>query len=394
MIDFQEALRVIVAEARSFGKERVGVDKSPGRVLAERVTADRDYPPFNRSGMDGYAVRYADWEKGVRDFSVREIIYAGSENKLSIGQGECYKVMTGAAVPQEADAVFRKEDVEERGGTIFTGLSACRPFQHIARQGEDLRLHDTAIRNHTLCDPSVIGLLASLGKQEIEVERRPKITLFTTGNEVVPVGSPVSPVQIRNSNRWMLEALCLPWGEGPLVFSHLEDDRKILLDAIRQALESDLLIMCGGVSAGDADFVPVMLEEAGVKRLFHKVAIKPGKPFYFGLLPGGRPVFALPGNPFSCMVTFRVFILPYLHACFGLPAPARFLLPLMASRKKKTAFDEFFPSFIQGEPPGLLPLSLNGSGDIRLGLRANALGWHPSGKEDLAEGEKILCFPY
>jgi molybdopterin molybdotransferase len=304
MIDYKEAQQILGTHAKSFGRERVALDQARERVLTEQIRADRDYPPFNRSTMDGYAIRYSDWENGIRDFSIAEIIYPGVVHTRTIGPGQCYKIMTGAAVPHEADAVMRKEEVGEDGQWIHTGQSACLPFQNIARRGEDLQSGELAIQTTRLCDPSVMGLLASLGRTQVEVERLPAVSLFTTGNEVVPFDAHVSSFQIRNSNRWIMESLFANRGILPRSSAHLRDDRGLLRSSLEGSLESDLIVMSGGVSAGDADFVPDVLEEIGVKRLFHKVAIKPGKPIWCGILPNGGMVFALPGNPFSCLVTF------------------------------------------------------------------------------------------
>ena len=395
MINYREAQQILVARARSFGRERVGLEQAYGRVLTERIRADRDYPPFNRSTMDGYAIRYSDWESGIRDFSITEVIYAGALPAKTIGPGECYKIMTGAAVPQGADAVIRKEEVEEDARWIHTGQAVCLPFQNIASRGEDLQSGDTVIQAACLCDPSVMGLLASVGKEQVEVEKLPAVSLFTTGNEIVPFDAPASLLQIRNSNRWVLESLFAGGGGiRPRSFAHLPDDRRLLHSSLEAALGSDLIVLSGGVSAGDADFVPGVLEEIGVRKLFHKVAIKPGKPVWCGILPNGGMVFALPGNPFSCLVTFRLFIQSYLNACFGLSGPIRFELPLQAAKIKKTVLDEFFPVRITGDPAWLDQVPLNGSGDIRLGLRANALGLHPAAAGGLEAGDRVICLPY
>jgi len=209
----------------------------------------------------------------------------------------------------------------------------------------------------------------------------------------VPVETQPGPVQIRNSNRWLLQAFLKKWQIDPWSYQHVPDDRSLLRTAMEKALSADMVILCGGVSAGDADYVPEMLEAAGVTRLFHKLAIKPGKPVWCGMGPGDTMVFALPGNPFSCLVGFILLIQPYLQACFGLPEEARLSLPLGTAKKKHTPLDEFFPVRVHGAPARLLPVSLNGSGDIRLGMQANALALHAAGMPELEEGTDIIYFP-
>lgn len=397
MINYREAQEIVIKRARSFGREKIGLGEAYGRVLAERVPADRDYPPFNRATMDGYAVRYADLN--IQRFRIVETIYAGAKATRPALPGECYKIMTGAPVPVGMDIVIRREETIEEGEVmIFPGPAALlpverQPFSNIARQGEDMRLGDTVIDGPCVCDASVTGLLASLGKSELIVQALPRVAILTTGNEVVPVDVHPGETQIRNSNRWLLQSLLQSRGIGVASCQHAADDKAALNDSVHQALSCDLLIVSGGVSAGDADHVPDVLEGAGVQKLFHKIAIKPGKPVWCGIAPSGTMVFALPGNPFSCLVNFVLLIQPYLNACFGLPVPEPPGLSLASSKKKKTPLDEFFPVRLHGSPGRLVQAPLNGSGDIRLGLSADALALHPADSGDLPEGADVLYFP-
>jgi len=412
LIDYRQAQQLVLQQAHSFGHEEVPLEEAFGRVLAEPVFADRDYPPFPRATMDGYALRYNDLETGIRKFTIAETVYAGDNPIHMINEGECYKIMTGAAVPESADIIIRREDIEEGPETMVlksklsdplpAGILPAPPnpafpwrlFQNIARRGEDLRAGSVVIDRNCRCEPAVMGLLATLGKTKVKVERLPRISLLTTGNEVVPVGAPISPVQIRNSNRWLIEGALKKEGFDLAAFAHVPDDPVLLRQHLQQAIESDIIILCGGVSAGDADYVPGVLEELGVQKLFHKVAIRPGKPTWCGLGPNNSMIFALPGNPFSCLVNTILLIQPYLQVCLGLPAPEPLGLPMGESRKKRTPLDEFFPVHLSGSPARLIPVSLNGSGDIRLGRQANGLALHPASSEDLGEGEEVLCYSF
>ncbi len=412
MIDFRQAQQIVLAQARSFGRETVSLDQAVGRVLAETVRADRDYPPFPRATMDGYALRYSDLERGIRKFRVVETIFAGGQPAAPIGPGECYRIMTGAAVPSQTDILIRRENMEE-GGDVVQLLAKFpdplpagtlpappdpafpwKPFQNIARQGEDLRAGDIVIDTPCYCDPTVIGLLATLGHTKLAVERLPGVALLTTGNEVVPADGTVGPVQIRNSNRWSIGAALKKAGVGLAAAVHAPDDPARLLAEMERLLDHDLLIVCGGVSAGDADYVPGALTAAGVQPLFHKIAMRPGKPVWVGHKPGGPMVFALPGNPFSCVVNMILLIQPWLRACAGLPFQEPLGFPLAAVRKKRSPLDEFFPVYLQGSPARLLPASLNGSGDIRLGMQAGWLALHAAGDGDLVEGAIVNCYPF
>jgi molybdopterin molybdotransferase len=256
-----------------------------------------------------------------------------------------------------------------------------------------MRQGDTVISGSRLCEPALMGLLASLGKDRLVVEKLPRVALFTTGNEVVQVDEEPGPVQIRNSNRWLLQSFLKKWGISPSHYQHIPDDRETTR-RILSSVSADMIILSGGVSAGDADYVPGVLEELGVKKLFHKLSIKPGKPVWCGITPEGSMVFALPGNPFSCLVGFVLLIQPWLQTCFGLPVDDPMGLPLRSARKKRTVLDEFFPVRAEGSPARLESVALNGSGDIRLGPGANALALHPAESGDLSEEEIVRYYTY
>ena len=412
LINYRQAREIVLSQARSFGREEISLGQAFGRVLSETVRADRDYPPFQRATMDGYALRYADLELGIRRFRVAGVVYAGGVCEVNIGPGECYKIMTGGSVPASADIVVRRENVKEDASfmellpapvdPLPAGVLPAppdpsfpwRPWQNIAKQGEDLAAGEPAIDAACICEPAVIGLLATLGRTTVTVESLPRVSILTTGDEVVPLGVPVGPVQIRNSNRWLLEAALRKVGIVPGLCAHCPDDPELLRVRLRSLLDDDVLILCGGVSAGDADHVPAALESVGVKKLFHKIAMRPGKPTWCGLTPSGRMVFALPGNPFSTFVNMTLVIQPFLQACYGLRPSEPLGLPLGVQRKKRSPLDEFFPVCVHGSPVQADPVAINGSGDIRLGGQANALALHPAESAALSAGEMVMCYPF
>jgi molybdopterin molybdotransferase len=399
MIGFREAQRLVFQEARSFGQEEIPLGEAFGRVLSEHIRADRDYPPFDRAIMDGYALRLSDLERGIDRFRVVETIFAGSESQVSAGSGECHRIMTGSAVPPDADIVIRREDVEESELVVKVPLTdgglPWRPYQNIARRGEDLIGGATIIDSPRSCEPIVMSLLAALGRTRVMVKRQPAIALLTTGNEVVPVDAPVGRVQIRNSNRWLLEAALKNTGHAVATWIHAPDDPRRLSEEAAQLLAAhDILICCGGVSAGDADYVPEVLASLGVHKLFHKLAIRPGKPVWCGMAPADKMVFALPGNPFSCLVNMLLLIQPYLQACDGLQPCPPVGLPLGEDRKKRTPLDEFFPVILSGSPAKLIPVAFNSSGDIRLGVGATGMALHPADGGDLTTGAWVAYYPF
>ena len=267
MLKYTEALELILSHAHSFGKEIISLEEASGRVLSEKILADRDYPPFNRSAMDGFAMKFADLQKGIREFHSIETIYAGMENVKSIQSGECFKIMTGAAVPVEADIVVRKEDAGENGALVQIHAEQFKPFQNIAKRGEDMRAGKLIIEKNMVCTGAVISLLAALGKTELTVERLPKVAIITTGNEVMNADSKVSQVQIRNSNAPLLKALVKKQlGLNPY-HQHVQDDPVLLQEAFEKVMDSDIIISSGGVSAGEADYVPLVNATIGSREI-------------------------------------------------------------------------------------------------------------------------------
>lgn len=386
MLNYKEAQQIISGLAKSFGQETVVLDEAFERVLSEQIYTDRDYPPFNRATMDGYAINFKDWESGTRNYKIKEVVFAGQRYAQSISSGECYKIMTGASVPPNADLVIRREDATETNHKVSFNVETVKAFQNIAKKGEDIQADTCIIDHNCACTPSVIALLASVGKAKVAVEKLPKVALFTTGDELVEPGQPVSDIQIRNSNQYLLKSLLKAWQIKPNIYKHILDDKAQLKQEISAALNLDMVILCGGVSAGDADYVPEILESLGVKKLFHKVKIKPGKPIWCGQLPSGGLVFALPGNPFSCHVTFKLFIEHYLKTCFGLKEKELPMLLLSAQKPKKTEFDEFFPATANQE---VTPILFNSSGDVKAALMANAIALHPADAQDLQTGDPV-----
>jgi molybdopterin molybdotransferase len=390
MLSYIEAQHIIQSFARSYGTEKVFLDDALGRVLAEDVFADRDYPPFNRSAMDGYAIRAEDLQNGISQFEIADIIYAGITSKKNLATGECYKIMTGGAVPLSANTVIRKEDAKQQEGSVSFLIDEIKPFQNIARRGEDLKKDDLVLKKSVRCNAAATGLLASVGKDEILVQSLPTIAIITTGNEVIPLGNEVNEVQIRNSNFYVLKTLLKSWNTSPTYHHHALDDPKEIFSCLEKALEYDIVIVNGGVSAGDADYVPFVLQQLGVEQLFHKVAIRPGKPFWCGYKEKTM-VFALPGNPLSCLVTFTLFIRHFLESCFGISS-SLLSLPIAEERKQRIKLDEFFPVEIKEAPSKFYPIPFNGSGDIRLGFEAQAFALHPHNKTELEKGEIVNSY--
>lgn len=406
MITVAEAQALIINQARSFGVERVPLEESFGRVLAEDVRADRDYPPFNRSAMDGYAI-VAEKFANQKDFPVQGTIYAGDlpatpgrgvggVTDRSLSSVGAVKIMTGAAVPAPFNAVIRREDAVEQGGAVRFFSGPAQVWHNISRQGEDLARGEKVPTRGRVIDNATASLLASLGVVRPQVARVPTVAMISTGNEIIPPGKKPNPVELRNSNAVALKCQLRQFGIEHVAHVHAADDRKKLQAAIAKYGKVDILLMTGGVSAGDSDYVPGVLTKLKFKNIFHRVQMKPGKPLWFGKR-GKTVVFAIPGNPLSAQVIFRIFVEPYVRQCLGLALHVPLALPLAEGRRKKDSLENFFPVRIEtreNRATMLGQIPFNSSGDIRAALFSDGLAVHPAAQPELAAGSVVSFYPW
>lgn len=312
MVSCEDALKTILDNVTPVGTEQMSLLDAVGQVLAEAVVAPWDLPLWDNSAMDGYAVKQEDCGNTPVKLKVTGYLPAGaSAEGMAVLPGCAIKIMTGAPVPEGADAVVPFEETDETSGEQVTIKETVKAGQHIRRKGEDIRSNQQVLAPGTVLRPSEISLLASCGKPLVTVQRRPVVAILSTGDELVEVGAQPGPGQIINSNTIALAAAVREAGGIPRILGIARDNRMSHLEKMRQGLAADCLITSAGVSAGDRDLVRVVLDELGVKFLFWKVAIKPGKPTAFGIFEG-RPVFCLPGNPVASMVTFEEFVRPAL----------------------------------------------------------------------------------
>jgi molybdopterin molybdotransferase len=398
MTTVSAAQNSILSFAKAFGTESVALENAFGRILTQAIHADRDYPPFHRSTMDGYAVQSADFlEKGMTVLRVLERIHAGNVGQQTVTSGTCSKIMTGAPVPAGADAVIRVEDTQEENGTVAFRISGIRAGQNIARQGEDAQKDATLLPGNQLITPQVAGVLAVTGNATVTVARLPRVGIISTGNEVVSVGSPILPHQIRDSNAWVLRSFFARYQITEVTTTLAADDKATLQQTVAGFLaEKDIILLSGGVSKGDADYVPEVLLSLGVQQVFHRVRIKPGGPIWFGTTPDGKVVFGLPGNPVSVQVACKVFIEPYLRTCFGLPLLSPLVLPFVGNRTKKTPFDEFFPCQLvtYNGQTAVQAVRYNSSGDIAATAQSDGIVLQPAETEQLTEGNLVQFYEW
>lgn len=332
MISVEEALAEILSHVRPLNPERVAILDALGRVLAEEIVSDIDIPPFDNSAMDGYAVRAADVARASAESPVRLAVTgsvaAGYVSSGRVEPGTTIRIMTGAPLPDGADAVVPFEDtgdmdrskearLEEPASEIEVRV-AVHARDNTRPAGEDMRRGEVAMSAGRVVRPQEIGVLASLGRETVLVHRRPRVAVLATGDELLEIHKPLAPGKIRNSNEYTNAALVTRTGGAPIRLGIARDTQADLTDKIRQGLEqgADLFLTSGGVSVGDYDVVKDVLGTEGEMQ-FWQVNMKPGKPLAFGLLPGGVPLIGLPGNPVSAMVSFEQFARPAILKMLG-----------------------------------------------------------------------------
>ena len=393
-----EARRRIVeiCTSRALPSERVALETALGRIAAEDMVAPFDVPGFANSAMDGFALRGAELPAdSTQAFRIVGEVFAGGASASEVGPGTCVRVMTGAPLPPGADTVVMKENVREEGGQAIV-IAGTPAGANVRPAGEDYRAGDVAITRGSVLTAARLGVLASFGHTHVGVSRRPRAVLLTTGDELVAPGSPLGFGQIHDSNRFSLGALLEQHGVALLRHERVRDDTALLRDALlRAGNDADLVVSSGGVSAGDADFLPRLIAEAG-RVHFWKVRIKPGMPFLFGGV-GGALVFALPGNPVSGVAILLTLMKPGLEALTGAStATPRLRARLTQAIRKRHARAEFQRAALACDEHGRLsatPQTRQGSGMLRGVAEADALIALPEGERDFAAGEIVDIVP-
>lgn len=406
VLSFEDACRVIeeqaaliqasiqASEGLAGATESVDLLSAAGRVLAESVSADRDLPPFPRSTRDGYAVRAADLVQLPAALDVIGEIKAGEMPEkipFNIGSGQAVAIMTGAPIPAGADSVVMVEYTSQRGQQveITRGVAAG---ENIVPRGAEAREGALLLESGLRLDAAAIALAASVGKSRLQVHKRPLVAVLTTGDEIVGVDDTPGPTQIRNSNSYSLGAQIRRAGGKPVLLPVAPDELQGLRRLIEEGLQSDLLLMTGGVSMGRYDLVEQALSELHADFFFTGAKIQPGRPVVFGKC-GNTYFFGLPGNPVSTMVTFELFARPMLEALSGQsPRPRTFLhARLKKEISVKTGLKRFLPAILSGEfehaEVELVPWQ--GSGDIAAIARANCYIVIPGDRESFSAGEWV-----
>jgi molybdopterin molybdotransferase len=340
MILFEQALAMVLTAAKKLTSEEVPLDHALGRVLFTDISSDVTIPPADLSAMDGFACRAIDRDGLLR---VIETIAAGQVPRQAVGPGACSRIMTGAIVPQGADCVVMFEHTEERDGTVKVTHKIDNP--NIRRRAEDISAGDMVLSKGTVITPAVCAVLAIAGKTRVPVACRPRVAIVATGSELVEPGTTPGPAQIRNSNGTQLCAQTIAAGSLARYYGIAADTLHDTRVRLTQALdESDVLLVSGGVSAGDFDCVPDVIKEIGIDLLFESISIKPGKPTVFGVGKGNY-VFGMPGNPVSTFVLFELLVRPFLLKLMGHDYKPRFIRARLSQpiMRRKSDRLEFVP---------------------------------------------------
>lgn len=379
MISVEEALETILANFRPLGLEKINILDTRGRVIGEDIFAPRNIPSANNSAMDGYAVRYADTKGATKDNPLKlriiEDIPAGKVALKKIKKGEAARIMTGAVIPEGADAVVRQEDSLKEGRTVVIYVAAGKA-DNIRFAGEDVRKGELVVKKGSALRPADIGMLAALGKAFVSVYQKPRVAIMSTGDELVDIETEPPAGKIVNSNSYSLAAQVLECGAIPVMLGISKDKKTDLQETFKTALHADLIISSGGVSVGDFDFVKNVMGEIGNAMHFWQVAMRPGKPLAFGSIEG-VPLFGLPGNPVSAMVSFEQFVRPSLLKMQGHTKIFRQTVKAICNEdfKKQAGFRHFIRAVVKREKSGYVAATTGdqGSGILKSMVTANGL---------------------
>ena len=386
MIAVEEALTIIENQTRDFGMEEVPFNQAVGRILAEDIKADRDFPPFNRAAMDGIAISIEDWEAGMRSFPVAGEQFAGAPIQ-DLEKGTCMEIMTGAVVPNTANVVIRYEDTKVEDGQASVTIDEVTERQNIHDQGKDAKTNDLLISKGKKINHGDLGILVTVGKEKVKVKSLPRVAVISTGDELVEVSETPLPHQIRKSNINTL-AVLLDQMQIEYKAFHINDEWDEIQSSLSTILKTyDVVLMSGGVSMGKKDYIPDVLEKLKVKKHFHRIAQRPGKPLWFGSNET-TTVFGFPGNPVSTLVCFTVYFRHWLNHSLTIPQQQEH-----AALTKDVRFEKDLRYFVSAgisNEKGILmanPSPGHGSGDMaNMSLTDGYLSL-PADKHEFKKGE-------
>jgi molybdopterin molybdotransferase len=398
-LSFDRALETVKERVQAAGSvsptERAPLAESCGRVLAEDVRADRDYPPFHRATRDGYALRSADLSAVPCQLALIGEVRAGQHFRGVVARGQCVEIMTGAPLPEGADAVVMVEDTSLRGAQVEVRRGVAG-WENTVQKGSEARAGTVVVKRGRVLGAAEAGLLASVGCSDVSVFEKPSVAILPTGDELVDVEASPEWYQVRNSNAVTLEAQVRSAGGSPKVLPVARDDYSALRELIEQGFREDLLLLSGGVSAGKYDLVKRVLAEFGAEFFIEGVAIRPGKPLTFGCARG-RFFFGLPGNPVSTYVTFELFARNAIRMLGGaeFECPTFLRARLARPRRQKLGLTAFLPArvWMEGSEPTVDVVGWQGSGDLVGVTSANCFMVIRPEQAELSAGEWVDVLP-
>lgn len=409
MLNADEAFRQVMAWCHALPTAERSLEESLGSILAEDVLADQDLPPFDKSLVDGFALNSQDLAQGTREFHIVQTIRAGKVPSTGIAHGQAARIMTGAPLPQGADAVVMWESVESLSESLFRLPTDkhLRSGQNVLARGREIARGEVVLPKALRLNGAAVGVLGSVGRTRVKIVPQPRIRIVPTGDELVEIDQQPGPAQIRNSNAYVLRSLIEQAGGLPEVLPIARDEPESLAESLSAGLHADVLIVTGGVSAGEADLVPDTLATLGVEPVFHKIRLKPGKPLWFGVRHsaeelGQKPVrqvlvFGLPGNPVSVVVNFLLFVKPAIMALRGISTdPVTHKTVLLAdSVENRDERPAYMPARLTRRHDKIAAELVNwaGSNDLRGAALADGFILMPGGPSRLAAGSNVSFLP-
>ena len=394
-IKVDEARKIILEKIKVQGTEKVSISEALGRILSEDIIARRNNPPMDNSAMDGYALIAKDIELATSENPIKldiiEDLAAGYSPKMTIQPGQAVRIMTGAPIPEGADAVIMQEDTERNGNSVQV-KDKVEVRENIRDAGEDVREGETVIKKGSNLLPAHIGMMAVVGRSSILVGRRPSVAILSTGDEIKDLDDSLSGPCIYNSNGYMLAAQVKSAGGIPSYLGIARDNEEDLMEKFKWALQCDMVVSSGGVSVGDYDLVKASLKKMGQEMLFWKVAMKPGKPLAFGRIDD-VPIFGLPGNPVSSFVSFEQFVRPSIRKMMGASQLSHLLVQAKLTRTvhKKAGRQHFLSAHVKWENGTCTvnPTQEQGSGILKSTVNANGLLIFPLELTEIIKGTEV-----
>ncbi len=393
MLTLDQALVEILRQAEPLPPQQINLAQSLGRVLRQDLTTDRPLPPFDRVTMDGFAVRSADFALSSPSLKIIGELAAGVEAKFQLQPGQAIRIMTGAVAPPGADAVIQVEKTQVQGDQVSFSVGKIDPGLNIAQKGEDALAGHCFLKSGPFITPALQAFAASIGKGRLWASPDLRLAVLSTGDELVsPEQTPLA-WQIRDANGPALQGMAEDLNLQPKFLGICPDKAEALKAKISEGLQGDVLLLSGGVSMGEYDLVPKILKQLGVKEVFHRVWIKPGKPIWYGRGPAGTHVVGLPGNPVSAQTGFKLFVEPLILSLLGHqdPLPTYLKLPLLQGVKKKTEREALIPAKIitKAGQSGAEEVKISGSGDFSNLILSDGLLRLPAEATRAEEGDLV-----